>query len=63
MFCPMCGTKLVKNYPDIPWGVTATIYEAVCQKCDIAYQVVMDDQLSEYMDIHGEPWEPEEKGE
>ncbi len=60
MFCPKCGTELDENYPDLP-GVSASVYEAVCQKCGIAYQVVVDDQLPEYVAIHGEPWEDQDE--
>lgn len=60
MFCPKCGNKLDENSSDIPGG-SAIAYEAVCQRCGIAYQVVVDDQLPEYVAVYGEPWEDQDE--
>ena len=60
MYCPKCGQELEEHYLDTP-GVSATVLEAICSNCGIAYRVVVDDQVPEYIDIHGEPWEPEEE--
>lgn len=62
MYCPKCGQELEEHYLDTP-GVSATVLEAICPDCGIAYQVVVDEQCPGYIDIHGEPWESEEDDE
>ena len=39
MYCPKCGQELEEHYLDTP-GVSATVLEAICPDCGIAYQVV-----------------------